>query len=252
METFFANMATVDDVYGWDGFYYSNNGVILPTFAETEITNQFSQKDLKLIVFSANTAIQDDKSISAIEKYVPKLDVYASQFVVPSLTTITHRFSVDKGLPSFFFFRMEWDSRETHYQFAEIGDQQIVRPQIQSLVVTIVGRENPFVSKLLEDELYYMCRKNCHKYCNFKYLWDYENALLLSLEDLGLMGEDHGYPNRKRLDLEFRVTWKAPIIGGLSDTMEQVGRKVQLRSVFVNENHYLRGDPSQTEFYEVF
>ena len=119
-------------------------------------------------------------------------------------------------------------------------------------MVKIIGKENPFVSRLLEPDLYFMCRRNCHKYCNFKRLWDRENALLLSLEDIGLMGEDHGYPNRKRLELEFRVTWEAPIGGSLLDVMEQVGRKVQLRTVFINENHYLRGDPSQTEFYAVF
>ena len=147
---------------------------------------------------------------------------------------------------------MEWDSRELAPEFAAHEDAEIRRLPIQSVVIKLFGFENPYVSKLLEADLYNICRRNCHKYCNFKSLWDTENAILLTLEDIGLMGQQNGYPNKKRYEFEIRVTWKVPEDLSLEETMTTIGRTVQLRTVFVNENHYLRGDRSQTEFYEVF
>ena len=254
-ENFFGAAASIDDLFEWQGapgFFASNNGAVVATLANELITNTTTQNDLQLITHSQDTAEQHDKSISAIEKYVPKLDVYASQFVPPSDTTITQQLFIDKGFPSFIFLRMEWDSREMDSAFAAYGEESVKRPKIQSVVVKLFGRENQFVSKLLEQDLYHMCRRNCHKYCNFLKLWNDEHALLLSLEDLGLMGQNAGYPNKKRLEFEIRVTWESFANVSLGHTMEQVGRKVQLRTVFVNENHYFRGDPTQTEFYEVF
>ena len=105
---------------------------------------------------------------------------------------------------------------------------------------------------MLENELYHICRKNAHKYSGFQDLWDNENALLLILEDIGLMGEQVGYPNRKRLEMELRVTWEAPEDDTLMAAMHDIGRRVQLRTVFIHENNYLRGDARQMEFYEVY
>jgi len=113
--------------------------------------------------------------------------------------------------------------------------------------------ENQYVSKLLERDLYYITKRNCHKYCNFKHLWDKEHALLLSLEDLGLMGEQQGYPNKKRMELEITANWVMPDESTIIGQMHHAaGRKIQLRTVMIHENHYLRGDPSQIEFYNVY
>ena len=241
----------IDDIFGWNRFYTSVLDAQIDTDRYVVITNKQEQRNLQLITSSQDSANQEDKSISVIEKYVPKLDVYASQFVSPNETTLTQNIYCDKGFPSYLFLRMEWNSRERDPATLTEGSD-IKRLPIQSVVIKLFGLENPFVSKLLEADLYHICRKNCHKYCNFKTLWDNEHALLLTLEDIGLMGEQSGYPNKKRFEFEIRVTWKLPAVATHEDKLIDIGRTVQLRTVFVNENHYLRGDRSQTEFYEVF
>ena len=60
-----------------------NANVEIPSIANSTITQNMEQRNLQLITKSQDSANQQDKSISVIEKYVPKLDVYASQFVSP-------------------------------------------------------------------------------------------------------------------------------------------------------------------------
>ena len=249
-----SNTARIEDYYSWDRFFTTGSvvagvDIVREKVGDVLIDKQI-QHNLKLITHSQDTAIQAEKEISFIEKYVPKLDIYATSFVSPDDATITQRLYIDKGFPSFLFLRIEWNSREMDPSFT--STTPLTRLKIQSVVVKLFGKNNEFVSSLLEEDLYFLCRKNCHKYCDFKNLWDNENALLLSLEDLGLMGELVGFPNRKRLDFEIRVTWKLPETDTYERMMTTAGRTVQLRSVFINENHYLRGGRSQIEFYEVF
>jgi hypothetical protein len=251
-EGFFANLV-ITQIFGYDGFIH-DAALANQIPANVMIQNEKIQNNLQLTTFSQDTVKQEDKQISTIEKYVPKLYIYATQFVEVTAAEQSQKLYLDNGFPSFLFIRLEWDNRENDQAFRDFeqGGLRIPRPKIQSLVVKLFGKENPFVSKLLEEELYHLCRKNSHKYCGFQDLWDNENAVLLSLEDIGLMGENVGYPNRKRLEMEFRVTWEVPLAGTLMGAMHDVGRLVQLRTVFVHENNYLRGDARRIEFYEVF
>ena len=145
--------------------------------------------------------------------------------------------NIRRGYPSYFFIRCAWDE-------SSITQEYIKRPSIQSVEFRLFDQENPFTSKLVEDDLYYLCRKNCHKYCKFQDLWDRENALLLKLEDVGLITEKFGYPYQKRLELEIKVTW--------ASNTDLNGRKIKLRTVCIYENQEFQGDVRSSEFVEIF
>ena len=153
---------------------------------------------------------------------------------------------LDRGFPSYFFIRVEWDPPGNY----------IARPSIQSLNFKLFTQENTYTSQLSENEIYYLSRQNCHKYCGFKQLWEHENAVLLRLEDIGLMTETVGYPHRTRLELEIRATWSSnaaiqSFSTAVGETEAQRNAKpVRLRTVLIYENAEFVGDIRRSEFVE--
>ena len=112
------------------------------------------------------------------------------------------------------------------------------------------------MTKLTEDELYHICHKNCHKYCHFQDLWENENALVLSLADIGLITEKSGYPRRKRLELEIFVKWDGnpAITQKLVDeaNADTENRMLTLRTICIYENQQFLGDIRRSEFLETY
>ena len=106
--------------------------------------------------------------------------------------------------------------------------------------------------------MYHICHKNCHKYCKFQDLWENEHALLLSLEDIGLMTEQFGYPYQKRLELQINVQWNSnnAMVKYRNDHGEsqanQESRLVTLRTICVYENGQFIGDVRRSEFVEKY
>ena len=147
---------------------------------------------------------------------------------------------------------MEWDQDDRK------DEGVIPRASIHSIKFRLFNQENPYVSKLTESELYYLSHRNCHKYCRFQELWENENAVLLSLEDIGLITEKMGYPHRKRLELEITVTWKTNAAldvfrGAIGITTEELAvRTLRLRTVCVYENGEFIGDIRRSEFVEKY
>ena len=223
-------------------------------FVDNYLTTKVKQGKLNLITYSKDYGQQSQKGVSTIEKYVPKLVVHATGFVDIDSNQITQNIYMSRGFPSYFFIRLEYNNRGYNRHLASdlnntLAATRVIRPSIASIVIRLFGQENTFVSKLTERELYQLCRKNCHKYCGFKDLWDNENALLLKLEDFGLWKESQGYPYRKRFELELRVTWTYPNEGYVAKAVN-IGRKVQLRTVAIYESHFVRGDIRRIEFIE--
>jgi hypothetical protein len=234
-------------IYGWDNFHPDAH-------IDDFLTTHISQANLKLLTYSKDYGKQAEKSVSTIEKYVPKLIVHASQFYEIDATSATQRISFARGFPSFLFIRLEYNDRSWIPELAAdpanlIVHTACIRPSIQSITFTLFGQENPFIQNLTERELYIICKKNCHKYCGFKNLWDNENALFLRMEDLGLWREKFGYPFRKRYEIEIRVTWELDATGYVARA-NTAGRLVQLRTVAIYESHYLMGDVRKLEFSE--
>jgi len=159
---------------------------------------QLGESNPTLVVNSSDHGKQPEKDVSTIVQYAPHLLPFQTESVPFSVETATQQLYLDRGYPSFFFIRMEWDQNTTK-------DEGVVpRATIHSIQFRLFNQENPYVSKLTESELYYLSHSNCHKYCGFQELWENENAVLLSLEDIGLITEKLGYPHRKRLELEIR------------------------------------------------
>ena len=216
-----------------------------------QVVNNYRRKngDPTLIVYSSDIGKQTEKDISEINQYAPTLLPYQSSPVQYSAKTTGQTLYLDRGFPSFFFVRLEWEPTEVDLGF-------IPRASIQSIKFSLFDQENPYTKSLTEDELYYVCHNNCHKYCKFQTLWNEENALLLSLEDLGLMKEQMGYPHRKRLELAVEVTWDTNDALDTflkSMTSEEVSiddRKLRLRTVCVYENGEFIGDIRRSEFVE--
>ena len=206
-----------------------------------------------LISNSFDSGIQSEKDISVIQQYAPKIIPFESIPLVFSTGMVgtTQMLYLDRGFPSFFFIRMEWEPTGATAGF-------IPRAGIQSINFKLFTQENAYTSKLSENELYYLSRQNCHKYCGFQELWDYENAVLLRLEDIGLMTEQVGYPVRKRLELEVRVTWSTNFglreyFGYTGKTEADIADKpLRLRTVLIYENSEFIGDSRRSEFVEQY
>ena len=250
LNSWFGVLDTMNVVYGQD----DNHNFYPDTVIDNYLDTKMKQGKLNLITYSKDYGQQSQKDVSTIEKYVPKLVVHASGFVDIDSRQITQNIYMSRGFPSYFFIRLEYNNRSYARELATdlnntLEATRVIRPSIGSLVIRLFGQENTFVSKLTEQELYQICRKNCHKYCGFKDLWDNENALLLKLEDFGLWKESQGYPFRKRFELELRVTWSYPA-GGYVDKAHTIGRQVQLRTVAIYESHFVRGDIRSIEFVE--
>ena len=216
-----------------------------------DVVQQYSLRESKpeLIVNSSDIGSQQEKDISTIVQYVPTLLPYETQDILFSEKKAEQMLFLDRGFPSYVFVRVEW-------QPSGSDDGKIPRASIDSIQFRLFNQENTYTSKLTEDELYHICHKNCHKYCGFQDLWEKENAILLSLYDLGLMTEKYGYPYRKRLELKLNVTWntnsaiEAFSVDMGEDQVVTEARKVRLRTVLIYENGEFVGDIRRSEFVE--
>ena len=219
----------------------------------TDFVNPYrlKRKNPTLIVNSSDIGDQREKDISTIVQYAPTLIPYVINSIRfgDKLDGVKQTLILERGYPSFFFIRLEWEP-------TGIDEGVIPRPTIQYLEFTLFGQESPYMSKLSEDELYHICHKNCHKYCHFQDLWEKENAILLSLEDIGLITEKSGYPRRKRLELEIFVKWdgNSNIIKYLGTEEDNVTdeRLLTLRTVCIYENQQFQGDIRSSEFLETY
>ena len=189
-----------------------------------------------------------EKDISTIVQYAPVLVPFETVPIKFSEKTATQILYLERGYPSYLFIRLEWDPREEDEGF-------IPRSSIQSIQFRLFGQECQYTSKLTEDELYHICHKNCHKYCGFQQLWENENALVLTLEDIGLITEKAGYPRRKRLELELKVTWlqNAKMKEALAEDEAITNeRLLRLRTVCIYENRIFMGDIRRSEFVDKY
>jgi hypothetical protein len=217
----------------------------------SDIVNPYIIKEgtLRLIVNSSDIGIQAEKDVSDVVQYAPHLEPYESKSYPFSQRTegITQSLHLSRGFPSFFFIRLEWDSPGFDEGF-------VPRPTITAVKIRCFSQENPYMAKLTGDELYYITHKNSHKYCGFQDLWEEENAVLLSLEDVGLMSQNFGYPRRERLELELHVTWS------INEALETMSRdttlietkKLRLRTVCIYENGKFVADIRRSEFVESY
>ena len=219
----------------------------------TSYINQYrlKRKNPTLIVNSSDIGDQREKDISTIVQYAPTLIPYiTSPFRFgDKLNGVRQSIALERGYPSFFFIRLEWEP-------TEIDEGNIPRPTIQYIEFKLFGQECPYLTKLTEDELYHICHKNCHKYCHFQDLWENENALVLSLADIGLITEKSGYPRRKRLELEIFVKWDGnpAITQKLVDeaNADTENRMLTLRTICIYENQQFLGDIRRSEFLETY
>ena len=201
-----------------------------------------------LIVRSGDYGNQQEKDISVIHQYAPLVEINQTSARFHA-NGITAKLFLDKGFPSFFFLRLDW----------QIVSTLLRRASIQSVKITMFNQENTFVSKLTEDELYYICLKNCHKYCKFHQLWSMENALVFRLEDFGLMTEDVGYPHKKRLEIDITVSWDVNTeiaeklgISKADARVHVADYEIALRTMMIYENRQFIGDIRRNDFIETY
>ena len=244
--------------------------------------HSFTLSKPKLISYSQDDALQANKTVSSVSLHAPIFEVYkeplyldisqatgcdydgmfnaaATQNKIPIVLQdieekeLKIRCSTSKGFPSYFMLYLEdfgqdyIDMMMVNNEDNDVGTDNLIgtHPKIFSLTIKIFGQDIPITKLLGIEELEYMTRKNCHASCDFKEHMSFDPIVLLKLEDLGLATESVGYPNIKRLEMEFDIKQiLVPYRAHLSHDILQLNAYV----CFVYENHVLEGNNNRMEF----
>lgn len=210
------------------------------TSNESHITTLVPVGDVKLYLESYNTFDQKDKELASVNLPWPEIESFEKVFKYMS-SPLTIKCQTIRGKPDYVFVILE-------HAYNKEGDCIGRNPKITLLKMEVYGEDLTCISKLDENSLYHLTRRNSHIHADTAKNYDELGAVLLTKNDCMDFQQWRGYEGVDIFPLDVTVMdFEEPTDENGND-MGVDDLDMRLRVLFIYPDYSLEGKLHEAKF----